>query len=81
MTPNSHLQKKITKQERKKQKREVEKEVKSAIEKVKKDCASDIVLGNRISWSVYEKFRKTKGLKLPQKRPAGASTTDGPILK
>ena len=81
MTPNSHLQKKITKQERKKQKREVEKEVKSVIEKVKKDCASDIVLGNRISWSVYEKFRKTKGLKLPQKRPAGASTTDGPILK
>ena len=81
MTPHSELQKKLTKQERKKQKREVEKEVKSVIEKVKQDCASDIVLGNRISWSVYEKIRKTEGLELPQKRSAGDQTTDVPITK
>lgn len=40
------------------QSKRVKKEVKSLIEKVKKDCTSDIVLGNRISWSVYEKNRR-----------------------
>ena len=36
--------------------------MKSTIEQDKQECGSDLVLGNRISWSSYDKLRKAEGL-------------------
>ena len=81
ITPKSQLQKKPTKQERRQQKRKIEKEVKCLIEKDKQDCACDIVLGTRISWSAYDKIRKAEGLTHRQKRLAGDHTSGEPTAK
>ena len=80
-TPKSQLQKKPTKQERRKQQRTIEKEVKSTIEQDKQECASDLVLGNRISWSSYDKLRKAEGLTPTRKRPAGGQAPGQPSCK
>ena len=51
------------------------------IERDKQDSACGIVLGNRISWSTYDKVRKAEGLTPPQKRSVTDQISEEPTKK
>ncbi len=78
--PRSTLMLKSTTAERKQQRRKI-KQVRDTIQRDKEESASELVLQNRISWSAYDKIRKSEGLKSTRKRPAQTRPTDEPKPK
>ncbi len=58
----SGLQKKVSPQERQQTKRKILRDTRNQMQDKMNDTASDMVLGNRISWRTYDKLRKTMGL-------------------
>ena len=73
-TPKSHLVKQLTNKQRKSQKRQLLRDVKNTMQRELSKEADSLVLGNRISWTTYNKIRTSQGL---QQR----SDSDGPVTK
>lgn len=61
-TPKSGLIKKPTSIERLAQKRKIERDFRDEIEKEYKENDLVLVMGNRLSWSTYDKIRKSESL-------------------
>ena len=80
-TPRSHLVLKPTYEERRKNKRAIERNIKKAIEKQKESQASELVMQNRLSWSTYDRLRKAEGLSSSRKRLAESFNDDQPKKK
>ena len=67
-TPRSQICKKPTSNERKAEKRRLEREIRDDIQKEMDEHGAQIVMENRISWSAFNKIRKTEGLASTPKR-------------
>lgn len=80
-TPKSQLCKKPTSNERKTERRRVEKEIKDDIQKQMDEHGAQTVMQNRISWSVFDKIRKTEGLGVPPKRKQQDDSENTPPTK
>ena len=75
-TPKSGLTSKPTSGEKFKGKRKTEGGFRNQIEEEYSKNDTALVMGNRLSWSTYEKLRKNESLeKRPRKRPAENSTS------
>ena len=72
-TPHSGLTKKPTSTEMQAQKRKIEREFRNRIEEEYKENDLELVMGNRTSWSMYDRGRKTEGL---GKRKSSTDTAD-----
>ena len=67
-TPRSRLSKKPTSDERKRERRRVEREVRDDMQRDKDEHGDQLVMQNRISWNAYNRIRKTEGLAATPKR-------------
>ena len=61
-TPRSQVCNKPTSNERKIEKRRLEREIRDEIQKEMDEHGAQIVVANIISWSAFNKIRKTEGL-------------------
>lgn len=67
-TPRSHICKKPTSNERKIERKRLEKEIRDDIQKEMDQNGASIVMENRTSWNVFNKIRKKEGLASTPKR-------------
>ena len=69
-TPRSNLIEQPSVKESKKQRKVIEKEIKSRLTEEKSEIASSMVLENRMSWGMYDRIRKSEGMTTPTRPQA-----------
>ena len=80
-TPRSQVCKEPTSNERKIEKRRLEREIRDDIQKEMDEHGAQIVMQNRMSWSAFNKIRKVEGLAATPKRKSQEDSENLPSTK